>query len=120
MEQRTCLTCGEKIKGRADKKFCDDHCRTSYNNRINNDLSGTVKRINTVLKKNRKILHDFLEHATDGKMKVAKNKLTDKGFNFLYNTHMYKTQTAKVYHFCYEYGLLQLENEAYLIIKRVP
>ena len=31
----TCLECGEKIIGRSDKKFCNDACRNSYNNKQN-------------------------------------------------------------------------------------
>ncbi|RYF12576.1 MAG: DUF2116 family Zn-ribbon domain-containing protein, partial [Flavobacteriales bacterium] len=30
---RFCLDCNTEIKGRADKKFCDDQCRNNYNNR---------------------------------------------------------------------------------------
>lgn len=37
IEEKTCLECGEKIIGRADKKFCSDQCRISYNNRVRGD-----------------------------------------------------------------------------------
>ena len=30
-EEKRCLECGDVIKGRADKKFCDDQCRSNYN-----------------------------------------------------------------------------------------
>jgi len=42
-QQRNCPECGEKIIGRADKKFCSDQCRNSYNNRLNSDASNTVR-----------------------------------------------------------------------------
>jgi len=31
-ENKTCLACGKILKGRVDKKFCDDYCRNNYNN----------------------------------------------------------------------------------------
>lgn len=118
MEQRVCLTCGEKLKGRIDKKFCDDQCRTSYNNRLNSDSAAIIKRINNILKKNRRVLEELLVDAPEGKIKVSKKKLLDKGFNFSYQTHIYKTKTGTVYYFSYEYGYLPLENEYYMIVKR--
>lgn len=34
---KKCLECGEKIVGRADKKFCNDYCRNAYNNNLHKD-----------------------------------------------------------------------------------
>jgi hypothetical protein len=31
-ETKTCLFCEKPVKGRSDKKFCDDYCRAAYNN----------------------------------------------------------------------------------------
>ena len=118
METRTCLNCAEPVKGRADKKFCDDQCRTQYNNRINSDSSAIVKNINQFLKRNRKIFQHLLSSATDGKIKVSGKKLHDKGYNFNYHTHTYKTKTGAVYFFCYEYGYLRLENDLYIVVKK--
>lgn len=33
-ETATCLNCDKTLKGRTDKKFCDDYCRNSYNNQL--------------------------------------------------------------------------------------
>ena len=27
---KLCLTCNKPVKGRTDKKFCDDYCRNNY------------------------------------------------------------------------------------------
>ena len=35
----TCPECGDKLKGRADKKFCSDACRNAYNNKLNSDAN---------------------------------------------------------------------------------
>lgn len=35
--EKNCPECGDKIIGRADKKFCSDACRNAYNNALNKD-----------------------------------------------------------------------------------
>lgn len=112
-EQRKCPECGEKIVGRSDKKFCSDECRNNFNNRQNSDTTNLVRNINNTLRRNRRILGEL---APDGKSKVHKSKLNDKGFDFKYITHQYKTQKGSVYFYCYEYGYLPLENDFYLIV----
>lgn len=113
--ERSSLDCGNLIKGRADKKFCDDGCRNNYNNRHNSEDTQVVKKINLILRKNRTILSNF---NPDGKAKVSKKKLITAGFNFDYYTHTYQTQNANTYIFCYEYGYLALANEEFLLVKR--
>jgi hypothetical protein len=116
METKTCLQCGTELKGRADKKFCDDQCRTAYNNALKVD-SDMVKTINNVLRKNRKILEETIP-ASDGKIKLHRNKLIDKGFSFNYHTHTYTTKAGAIYIFCYEYGYLLLEGDYVMLVKR--
>lgn len=118
MEKKTCLECGEKINGRADKKFCSDLCRNAYNNKLNSDSNNYVRNINNILRKNRRILEDLL--GIEEVMKVSKQKLIDKSFNFQYFTNIHYTKTNKAYTFCYEYGYLPLENNLVLLVKRLP
>jgi predicted nucleic acid-binding Zn ribbon protein len=116
MEQKHCNFCGEVIKGRADKKFCDDQCRTGYNNKLKTD-SPQVRHINTILRKNRKILAEFADN-DEGKSRVGIKKLAERGFNFTYFTHLYTTKQGSTYYFCYEYGYLKLEGDYYMVVKR--
>lgn len=118
MESRNCLNCNEPLKGRIDKKFCDDQCRTTYNNRLNSDSMTVVRNINHQLKKNRRILEAILATAIEGKGRISGRKLTEKGFHFTYHTHQYKTKAGSVYYFCYEYGYLPLEHDYYMVVKR--
>ena len=113
--EKICLDCEVPIKGRTDKKFCDDQCRSNYNNRQKIKTSGAVRIIDAILKRNRQIM---VKLNPDGKAKIAKNKLVQAGFNFGYHTHIYETQNNHVYKFCYEYGYLELEKEVFLLIKR--
>lgn len=113
---RKCPECGEKIIGRADKKFCSDQCRNTYNNKLNSDASNTVRNINNILRKNRRILQDLNKQS--GKTMVAKDTLLSNGFNFTYHTHTYKTKKGDIYNFCYEQGYLYLDDkELYLLVK---
>lgn len=112
---RTCPECGEKLIGRADKKFCSDQCRNTFNNRLNSDASNTVRNINNILRKNRRILQELNKQS--GKTMVSKDTLLSNGFNFTYNTHTYTTQKGYNYHFCYEQGYLFLEDKnLYLLV----
>lgn len=113
---RKCPECGEKIIGRADKKFCSDQCRNTYNNRLNSDASNTVRNVNNILRKNRRILIDLNKQS--GKTIVNKETLLTSGFNFTYLTHTYTTKKGDVYHFCYEQGYLYLpDKELYLLVE---
>ncbi|RDC56333.1 hypothetical protein DU508_12065 [Pedobacter chinensis] len=113
--ERLCLDCGKPVKGRADKKFCDDGCRNNYNNHLKSGDSSVINKINLILKKNRTILANL---NPNGKVKVLKKKMLTAGFNFDYHTHTYQTQNGKTYRFCYEYGLLDLSDEEILLVKR--
>ena len=113
--KRTCLECGEKISGRVDKKFCSDSCRNSYNNRINSDANNFVRNVNNILRKNRRILEEL---NPNGKAKVHRDKLLSEGFKFSYFTNIYRTKAGKEYHFCYEQGYLELDNDWYALVIR--
>ena len=110
-----CLECKVKITGRSDKKFCSNHCRTSYYNKLNKDANNFMRNINNILRKNRRILSSL---NPDVKAKVSRSKLLDQGFKFSYYTNVYETKAGKVYHFCYDQGYLAIENDYYILVER--
>ncbi len=116
MEEKQCLECGEKIIGRADKKFCSDYCRNAYNNSLNKDSKNLIRNINNRLRKNHRILESF--PLNDGKTKTTKTRLMDRGFDFDHFTSLYTTQKGTVYYFVYDMGYLPLDNDFYMIVKR--
>lgn len=118
METKKCASCGEVLKGRIDKKFCDDACRSNYNNKLNSDSTALMKTINNVLRKNRRILESLIPQE-EGKTKVTLKKLQDLGYNFNYQTHTYITKAGANYIFCYEYGYLALEGNMFMLVKRL-
>ena len=113
---KLCLCCEKPLKGRSDKKFCDDYCRSNYNHKLNIDANPLIRKINNTLKKNRRILQEL--NSRDGvTTKVSRQKLIDKAFHFKYYTHTYTNKKGTLYYFCYEYGYLPLENDMFLIVK---
>ena len=114
-EQRTCLECGEALKGRSDKKFCSDYCRNSYNNKVNRDSKNLIRNTNNRLRKNYKILSEL---NPSGKTKVMKHKLIQNNFDFGLFTSVYTTRTGSRYHYVYDQGYLELENDYYLLIRK--
>jgi hypothetical protein len=95
------MECQDELNGRADKKFCSGHCRSSYNNRLNADQINLRRRVNRILGKNRNILARL---NPGGKKTVHKTSLLEEGFNFNYFTNRYVTRKGRVYFFCYDQG----------------
>lgn len=116
MENKNCINCGKLLKGRSDKKFCDDHCRNSHNNQLKTDVNNYKRRINNALSKNRRILEGlFLQNGS--LRKVKRELLIGLGFQFSYQTHTHINKKGSTYVFCYDYGYLPLEKDWFLIVK---
>lgn len=115
MMEKQCLECLTPIKGRSDKRFCDDSCRNAYNNKINSDQNAFMRQVVTTLKKNRKILATLL--GGEKLIKIPKDKLLSEGFQLTYHTHQLQTSKGQTYIFCFEYGYLPLDNDLFLIVK---
>ena len=117
VQARYCLMCDKPVKGRTDKKFCDDYCRNNYNNQLKADCNNLVRNINNALGKNRRILESLIPEQEE-MGKVSKEKLLEEGFLFKYITHIYSNRKGTNYFFCYDHGYLLLENDCYLVVKR--
>ncbi len=115
---RSCIECGKTLRGRIDKKFCDDYCRNSYNNRqkANSTHHSAVREINNALLKNRKVLESLLPREEETG-RASKEKLQRLGFLFKYLTHIYTTKAGKIYYYCYDYGYLPLDNDWFLLVR---
>lgn len=114
---KLCLNCEKPVKGRTDKKFCDDYCRNNYNNQLKSNTINLVRNVNNALGKNRRILEDLFIPGEE-MAKTTKSKLLQKGFQFKYFTHTYTNKKGNVYFFCYDLGYLPLENDWYLLVKQ--
>ena len=117
-EIRKCLECGTEIYGRVDKKFCSDQCRNTYNNRIHAVSNTYIRKVNYILRKNRRIMEEMLEDTGKEAIRVHKSKLIDKGFSFDYYTNIYKTKNGNYYYFSYEYGFMKVDDDYFTVVKR--
>ena len=110
-----CQDCGTILRGRTDKKFCDDHCRGHFNNAANRDRDINFKQINRILKKNTGILEKLVQQG----IKITTfNLLSATGFNFGFFTHQLAEQNGEICICCYNYGYKKI-NEVELTIKQV-
>ncbi len=112
--KKQCPECGDTYNGRADKKFCSDSCRSAHHNKLNSDSTNFIRKINNILRKNRRILAEL---NPDGKKKMHKDRLLTKGFNFKYFSSLYKTKDNRVYHFVYDQGYTELDNDWFLLVE---
>jgi DNA-directed RNA polymerase subunit M/transcription elongation factor TFIIS len=113
--KRLCLDCDSPLIGRSDKKFCDDACRSNFNNKSKSNDEIYIRKVNVVLNKNRRILKQF---NPEGKVRMKVKKLQTEGFDFDCFTSIYRTAKGNKYYFCYEYGYLLLPPDEVLLIKR--
>ena len=114
--QKTCLLCENIIRGRSDKRFCDDNCRNNYHNRKKEQSKALIGRINNTLKRNRSILEGFFT-GEEQIIQVRREELLEKGYIFRYHTHLRKNKFGSFYKYCYDYGLLELKDDNCLLIK---
>lgn len=111
--ERNCLNCDQPIHGRADKKFCDDACRSTYHFEKGKTQIDIVRQTNAILKKNREILQEL---NPSGKTTVATHELSERGFNFEFHTSIYETTKGDRYHYCYDMGYLVLSDRRILLV----
>lgn len=115
LEKRNCSECKSPFLGRADKKFCSADCRSSHNNRMNRNANNYVRKVNGILRRNRRILEDL---NPEGKTRVMGKTLRSAGFQFDYHTSVYRTKKGAEYYFTYEHGYLALDNDYFMLVRR--
>jgi predicted nucleic acid-binding Zn ribbon protein len=111
---KPCDLCGKPVgKGRSDKKYCSDACKTEANNQ--NKLPEYISAINNILVKNWKILKDCL--GTQDKCKMRVRDLGGRGFNFKFTTaERINVGDGECYYFVYDMGYLLLDEETRVLI----
>ena len=114
--EHSCLYCQQPLKGRADKKFCDDQCKSAYHNKSQHSKEVYIKTINKQLRANRTALR---KACPAGKATVRKDFLIKLGMDFKYFTHTWTSQGNNRYFFCYDYGYTPAnEPEKVLVIQQ--
>jgi hypothetical protein len=114
--RKQCIECQTEFVGRVDAKYCSSACRSSFHNRTKLDGRDEMKRVNSILRKNRRILAGLNKTGTT---RVNRNLLLSEGFNFSYLTNVYVTSTGKTYKYCYDHGYLDTTDDYLtLVIKK--
>jgi hypothetical protein len=111
--EKRCGECGTLIIGRIDKRFCSDHCRNTFNNRLNSDVTSYIRNTNHTLRKNRRIL---MELNPEGKTKISRHILLAKGFDFNFLTSTYTSKEGARHFYCYEQGYVPMEKDYFLLV----
>ena len=109
LSQAVCRQCGHTLRGRSDKQFCDDSCRNQFNNQLNRGHQLLMRRVHSILRRNKKILEDIRKQ---GKTCVPAEMLLREGFSFRHCTAV-ETPTGKPQVFyCYDEGYRWVNEEA--------
>jgi hypothetical protein len=109
-----CTHCTKPMRGRSDKKFCSDGCRSSYHSTRIPENTRYIRKVNYVLRKNRNIMILLLKSKTE--TTVTRLLLLSLGFHFDYYTNIRKDENGEVQH-CYDYCYMFL-SENKIVIKR--
>jgi hypothetical protein len=115
-QKQECKYCSHLVKGRSDKKFCNDHCRAAYHNDKNQSGNDFSKKITAILKRNRNILKGFHEGQS---VRIGKSELDHRGFHWNYHTHFFINKKGPPVSFCFDYGTQVLPNNKIKIIHQI-
>lgn len=115
MNNRNCLQCGKALLGRMDKRYCDDYCRTMYNNQhaANNDA---IRIVNRLLRHNRGVIERILGPERKD-IHISPIHLVNQGYHFNYHTHVYAEQ-GQEYVCCYDYGFCRLAEDRLILFRQ--
>jgi predicted nucleic acid-binding Zn ribbon protein len=114
MENKHCLQCAAPLKGRRDKKFCDDHCRNNYNNQLHLNTTLMMRQVHQILRKNRRILEKALIQNEAGEP-ILLEPLLEEGFLPGYHTKFSHDANGQLQYYCYEFGFKLVDQ--YIIIQ---
>jgi predicted nucleic acid-binding Zn ribbon protein len=112
-QKKFCLVCEAEMRGRRDKQFCSDYCRAVHNNNLHADKIALIRKINNIIRRNRRILISLNPRGTTI---IHKLQLIEAGFAFQYHTNTQTTLSGKTFIFCYDQGYTALSGGKYLLI----
>lgn len=99
---RECVYCHSALKGRTDKKYCCERCKSRNNYFLKKNRNADVLNIiEGRLKNNRDILSTLYLR---GNHRVSKKELISKGFDFEFYTTIRGENLYNLSFYCYDYG----------------
>lgn len=113
---KNCLFCHDRIHGRTDKKFCNDYCRSAFNNQHTITKLPHIRSITHILVKNRKVLEKW---ANKKRNPVKLQDVLSDGLNLTYCTQTVLQPVGNPHYFCYDYGYQLLPNDQCRILQQM-
>lgn len=114
---RACKHCGTKMKGRADKQFCNYTCKNAYNYEQKQQGNPAIKAIDKILHKNHDIMVQIFKDEKRKYFKMPKLILSKMGFDFSYHTGIYLNSKGKTYHYVYDYAWMEFSNQEIMVVR---
>ncbi len=111
LEAKQCMNCNKPLpkEMRKDAKYCNEWCKTEFNNLKRYGLVPEVTRVDKILHKNFEILQKFLKDQKS--IEVSKAQLEKKGFKFDFFTQIRGTS----YKYCYTLSFREKDAKTILI-----
>lgn len=94
--ERHCLNCDKPLDARMrkDAKYCNNYCRTEYNNKRRFGLHPDIVKVDKILHRNFEILQAALKNKEF--VYAKRDRMLRQGFSF-----DYYTQSKNDYRYCY-------------------
>lgn len=115
-QDRVCRQCGDRIRGRSDKRFCDDRCRNQFHNQQRRlpVLTERARQIQRRLTQNRRVLEGCL----GGRKRciISRDELLLRGF--LFDLFSQRRQEAdRIYFYCLDLGYRLMDAGRVLVFR---
>ncbi len=115
VSKKLCLCCAHPVRGRSDKKFCSDYCRSSYHNQKLRRHTRHMRTVDRILRRNHAILAGLVQQ---GLRAVSMVQLTELGYQMAYCTSIHRSPDGAIYRHCYEFAL-EAENQDVVFIRKL-
>lgn len=112
--KRQCHCCMEPLRGRSDKKYCNDACRSHHFHQLHAEERRSMREINRILRRNHRILNELSRAASDTGRRESLLRL---GFYFDYFTHCKEIEGGMRAYFCYDLGYVVEKGGYYRLIR---
>lgn len=99
---KPCAFCQKPVRGRSDKRFCNDQCRNSLNSLKNAPANATIRSITNVLKKNRRVLEQL--SGSGNTAPIPKREMVNRGFQLEYCTQYIPQASGNPVICCFDFA----------------
>jgi hypothetical protein len=114
--KKQCLSCGQEIQGRSDKRFCSVVCKNAHNNDQRRQTKVVTAEIDGFLHRNREVL--ALLMGDTKKATFDRLILQRAGFKFEYLTGVYFNKEGKMYRIIYDFAWMDFSDQSVLVVRK--